>query len=74
MKHWKHSEKCKYSYEQMQKIVEKSEKMRFNLLRQLYKKLKNPTEVSHMRKYITRCGNDFHKYKMIEDFFWKSSS
>ena len=23
---WKHSEKCKYSYEQMQKILEKSKK------------------------------------------------
>ena len=58
----------------MQKIVEKSEKMRFNSLRQLYKKLKNPTEVSRMRKYIAKGGNDFHKYEMIEDFVWKSSS
>ena len=36
---WKHSEKCKYSFEQMQKILEKSKKMRFNSLRQLYKKI-----------------------------------
>ena len=68
---WKHSEKCKYSYEQMQKIVEKSEKMRFNSLRQLYKKLKNPTEVSRIRKCVAKGGTNFHKYGMIQDFVWK---
>ena len=72
---WKHSEKCKYSYEQMQKIREKSKKMRFNSLRQLYKKkLKNPTEISRIRKYIAKRGTDFRKYEMIQDFVWKSSS
>lgn len=29
----KYSEKCKYSYEQMQKIADKSEKMSFNSLK-----------------------------------------
>ena len=45
--------------------------MRFNSLRQLYKKLKNPTEVSRIRIYVAKRGTDFHKYEMIQDFVWK---
>ena len=55
----------------MQKMVEESEKMRFNSVRQLYEKLKNPTEVSRIRKYVAKGCTDFHKYEMIQNFVWK---
>ncbi|CAF4434127.1 unnamed protein product [Rotaria sp. Silwood2] len=64
----KHSDKCKYSYEQMQKIADKSEKLSFNSLKYHYKKLKNPVEVSRIRKYIANGGTDFQKYELIKDF------
>ncbi|CAF4094316.1 unnamed protein product, partial [Rotaria sp. Silwood2] len=66
-----HSEKYKYSYEQMQKIVDKSERMSFNTLKHQYRKLKNPTEVSRIRKYIAKGGTDYQKYELIKDFVWK---
>jgi hypothetical protein len=67
----KYSDKCKYSYEQMQKIVDKSEKMSFNSLKHHYRKLKNPAEVSRIRKYIAKGGTNFQKYELIKDFVWK---
>ena len=52
---WKHLEKCKYSYEQMQKILEKSKKMRFNSLRQLYKKIeKSNRNITYKKICCTR--------------------
>ena len=52
---WKHSEKCKYSYEQMQEILEKSKKMRFNSLRQLYKKIeKSNRNITYKKICCTR--------------------
>ena len=47
---WKHLEKCKYSYEQMQKILEKSKKMRFNSLRQFYKKIEKSNRNTTYKK------------------------
>jgi len=70
-KDWKHSDKCKYSYEQMQKIADKSEKMSFNSLKHHYRKLKNPAEVSGIREYVAKGCTDFQKYELIKDFVGK---
>ncbi|CAF1458077.1 unnamed protein product, partial [Rotaria sordida] len=69
---FRRSNKCKYSLEQMQKIVDKSKKkMSFNSLKHHYTKLKNPTEVSRIRRYIAKGATDFEKYELIKDFVWK---
>lgn len=67
----KHSEKFKYSYEQIQKIADKSEKMSFNRLKHHYRKLENPTEVSRIRKYIAKGSTNFEKSELARDFVWK---
>ncbi|CAF2627160.1 unnamed protein product [Rotaria sp. Silwood2] len=59
------------SWEQLQKLANKGEKMSFNSLKQHYKKLNNSTEVSRTRRYIAKGGTDFQKYELIKDFVWK---
>jgi hypothetical protein len=70
-KDWKHSDKCKYSYEQMQKIADKSEKMSFNSLKHHYRKLKTPAEVIRIREYVAKSDTNSQKYELIKDFVWK---